>query len=106
MAVSFRRGRRVRTGVFVELRRAVQGVAPDAPRRGSSAGGAEVTAAEAAIAGSDWKTAEAKLDPWLVSHPEDARALFDAGYVADAQNRLDDAAGALPPRHNRQSKIL
>ena len=40
---------------------------------------------------SDWKTAEAKLDPWLTTHPSDARALFDAGYVADAQNRLDDA---------------
>ena len=53
----------------------------------------EVAAAEAAIGSSDWKTAEAKLDPWLVSHPNDARALFDAGYVADAQNRLDDAAG-------------
>jgi tetratricopeptide (TPR) repeat protein len=52
----------------------------------------EVAAAEAAIASSDWKTAESKLDPWLVSHPTDARALFDAGYVADAQNRLDDAA--------------
>ena len=54
---------------------------------------AQVTAAEAAIAASDWKTAEAKLDPWLAQHPQDARALFDAGYVADAQNRLDDAAG-------------
>jgi tetratricopeptide (TPR) repeat protein len=53
----------------------------------------EVTAAEAAIATSDWKTAETKLDSWLASHPQDARALFDAGYVADAQNRLDDAAG-------------
>ena len=53
---------------------------------------AEVAAAEAAIAASDWKTAEAKLDPWLAAHPTDARALFDAGYVADAQNRLDDAA--------------
>ena len=52
---------------------------------------AEVTSAEAAIAAADWKSAEAKLDPWLVSHPLDARALFDAGYVADAQNRLDDA---------------
>jgi tetratricopeptide (TPR) repeat protein len=52
----------------------------------------QLTAAEAAIANSDWKTAEAKLDPWLVAHPSDARALFDAGYVADAQNRLDDAA--------------
>ena len=51
-----------------------------------------VEAAEASISNSDWKAAEAKLDSWLVSHPTDARALFDAGYVADAQNRLDDAA--------------
>jgi tetratricopeptide (TPR) repeat protein len=53
---------------------------------------AGVTAAEAAIASSDWKTAETKLDACLAAHPTDARALFDAGYVADAQNRLDDAA--------------
>jgi predicted Zn-dependent protease len=53
---------------------------------------AEVAAAEAAIAASDWKTAEAKLDPYLAAHPSDPRALFDAGYVADAQDRLDDAA--------------
>jgi predicted Zn-dependent protease len=52
----------------------------------------EVAEAEAAIAKSDWKAAEAKLDPWLISHPADARALFDSGYVADAENRLDDAA--------------
>jgi predicted Zn-dependent protease len=52
----------------------------------------QVIAAEAAIANSDWKTAETKLEPWLAAHPGDARALFDAGYVADAQNRLDDAA--------------
>ncbi len=54
---------------------------------------AEVVAAEAAIASSDWKTARARLDPWLATHPSDARALFDAGYVADAQNRLEEAAG-------------
>ncbi len=53
----------------------------------------QVVDAEAAIVKSDWKTAEAKLDPWLIDHPKDARALFDAGYVADAQNRLDDAVG-------------
>ena len=53
----------------------------------------QVAAAEAAIVRSDWKTAEASLDPWLANHPDDARALFDAGYVADAQNRLDDAVG-------------
>ena len=52
----------------------------------------QLEAAEAAIAKSDWKTAEAKLDPWLAAHPSDARALFDAGYVADSQNRLVDAA--------------
>ncbi len=53
---------------------------------------AEVASAESAIAASDWKTAEAKLDVYLATHSTDARALFDAGYVADAQNRLDDAA--------------
>lgn len=50
-----------------------------------------MVAAESAIARSDWKTAQAKLDSWLADHPSDARALFDAGFVADAQNRLDDA---------------
>jgi len=53
----------------------------------------DVLEAEAAIVKSDWKTAETKLETWLAAHPVDARALFDAGYVADAQNRLDDAAG-------------
>ncbi len=53
---------------------------------------AQVLDAEASIAKSDWKSAQAVLDAWLVSHPADYRALFDAGYVADAQNRMDDAA--------------
>lgn len=53
----------------------------------------QVLSAEAAISSSDWKTAESKLNAWLTNHPQDARALFDAGYVADAQNRLNDAAG-------------
>jgi len=48
--------------------------------------------AEAAISKADWKTAEAQLDPWLIAHPTDATALFDAGYIADAQDRPDDAA--------------
>lgn len=47
--------------------------------------------AESAIVKSDWKAAQGKLDPWLSAHPDDSRALFDAGYVADAQNRPDDA---------------
>lgn len=49
---------------------------------------AEVAEAEAAIVKSDWKKAETTLDLWLAQHPSDARALFDAGYVADAQDRL------------------
>ena len=52
----------------------------------------EVAEAEAAIVKSDWNAAELKLTPWVAAHPDDARALFDAGYVADAQNRLDEAA--------------
>lgn len=52
----------------------------------------QVLDAEAAIAKSDWKTAAADLTPWIAAHPADARALFDAGYVADAQNQLDQAA--------------
>jgi tetratricopeptide (TPR) repeat protein len=47
--------------------------------------------AEAAMVKGDWKTAEPLLDTWLAAHPDDERALFDAGYVADAQGRNDDA---------------
>ncbi len=53
----------------------------------------ELAAAEALIVKSDWKDAAAKLDVWIAAHPTDARALFDAGYVADAMGRLDDAEG-------------
>jgi tetratricopeptide (TPR) repeat protein len=53
----------------------------------------EVARAEAAIIQKDWKTAEPILDSWLAAHPADARALFDAGYLADAQGRNDDALG-------------
>lgn len=53
----------------------------------------DVAEAEALIAKTDWKAAEAKLAVWLAKHPDDARALFDAGYVSDAQDKTDDAAG-------------
>ncbi len=68
-----------------------QSSAPDADRQAPAA--EEVAAAETAIAQSDWKTAETRLAAWLAAHSADARALFDAGYVADAQNRPDDAVG-------------
>jgi predicted Zn-dependent protease len=53
----------------------------------------EVIDAEALIVKADWKGAEAKLAPWLIDHPTDARALFDAGYIADALAKLDEASG-------------
>jgi tetratricopeptide (TPR) repeat protein len=53
----------------------------------------EIADAEASIVKSDWKTAESKLDTYLTAHTTDARALFDAGYVADHQDHLDAAAG-------------
>jgi len=52
----------------------------------------EVQDAEAAISQSNWKAASDKLNAYLAAHPSDARALFDAGYAADAQNHLDEAA--------------
>jgi predicted Zn-dependent protease len=52
----------------------------------------EVAEAESAIVNSNWGAAEAKLSSWLATHPTDARALFDAAYVADVRNRQEDAA--------------
>jgi tetratricopeptide (TPR) repeat protein len=52
----------------------------------------QVLAAESAIAANDLKTAQSSLESYVTAHPNDERALFDLGYVADAQNRLDDAA--------------
>lgn len=50
-----------------------------------------VQEAEAAITRSDWKTAQTKLNAYLAHNPADARALFDAGYVADSQELPIDA---------------
>ncbi|MDR3772716.1 MAG: tetratricopeptide repeat protein [Terracidiphilus sp.] len=95
----------LRLSVFMLLLASLAGSAqepaqkPEAPTpapgavAGPQAVSGQVDGAEAAIAKSDWKAAEAALDLWLAGHPSDARALFDAGYVADAQNRSADAAG-------------
>ena len=70
---------------------------PQAPAESAPAANqalpAELSDAETAIASSDWKAASAKLDTYLATHANDARALFDAGYVADHQDHLDQAAG-------------
>ncbi len=51
----------------------------------------ELDKAEAAMSQADWKSAEPILDTFLAVHPQDPRALFDAGYLADAENRATDA---------------
>lgn len=71
---------------------AIVPAAPSASSASPKTVSQQVLDAEAAIGKSDWKTAEAKLTPWIAAHPADARALFDAGYVADAQNHLTQAA--------------
>lgn len=55
------------------------------------AGVSALDSAEADIVQSDWHTAELKLNEYLKLNPNDSRALFDAGYVADSANRTDDA---------------
>ncbi len=67
--------------------------APDASQAADPSLPTELIDAESAIARSDWKSAATQLDTYLAAHTTDARALFDAGYVADHQDRLDDAAG-------------
>ena len=66
--------------------------APETPQAADPSLLAGLVDAESAIAASDWKTASTKLDTYLASHATDARALFDAGYVAEHQDRQDDAA--------------
>lgn len=48
---------------------------------------------EGQIAQKDYTGARAKLDVYLSTHPNDARALFDSGYIEDALGK-DDAAAA------------
>lgn len=74
--------------LFCSLAFAQQVSQPGGPAQPNAA----VADAESLIAKQDWKGAETKLAACLVAHPDDARALFDAGYVADAQNKMDDAA--------------
>ena len=46
---------------------------------------------ESAIAAKDYSLAQSRLDIYLSAHSGDARALFDRGYIADAQGHADAA---------------
>jgi predicted Zn-dependent protease len=47
--------------------------------------------AEGDIALQNYDGARKLLDPWIAAHPADARAIFDRGYIEDAQNHPDAA---------------
>jgi tetratricopeptide (TPR) repeat protein len=61
---------------------------PDEPPQAASD---PLAQAESAIEQQQYSVADARLDVWLSAHPDDARALFDRGYVAQAQNHIDTA---------------
>jgi tetratricopeptide (TPR) repeat protein len=62
---------------------------PDTPAHTQDAD--PMAAIESAIDAKRYADAANQLDVWLSAHPADARALFDRGYVADAQNHSADA---------------
>jgi tetratricopeptide (TPR) repeat protein len=70
---------------------AQQQIAP-APTQPDDAPSQQLQEVEALLAQSNWKAASDKLNAYLSANPSDARALFDAGYAADAQNHAEDAA--------------
>ncbi len=47
--------------------------------------------AESSIMAQQYAAAATQLNAWLASHPADARALFDRGYVSDAQGHAASA---------------
>lgn len=47
--------------------------------------------AESSIMARNYAVATTQLNAWLSTHPSDARAFFDRGYVADAQGQSTDA---------------
>lgn len=63
---------------------------PDAQQQQQSAPN-PLEQAESAIEARNYSAATYQLDAWLSAHPSDARALFDRGYVADAQGQAADA---------------
>ncbi len=70
------------------------GTSVDEPRHATATAAADdpLSQAEAAIDTKDFARAKNLLDTYLSAHSSDARALFDRGYVEDAQEHDDSAA--------------
>ena len=71
------------------------GSSVDEPSRGAAAKSADdpLAQAETAIDTKEFDRARGLLDTYLSAHGNDARALFDRGYVEDAQDQDNIAAG-------------
>ncbi len=63
--------------------------APDKPAQGAAT--TPLADAEGDIALQNYTHARSLLLPWLSAHPSDSRALFDLGYLEDAENHPDAA---------------
>jgi tetratricopeptide (TPR) repeat protein len=63
------------------------------PDQQSTPSAAPLAEAENAIAAQKYTLAANRLDVYLSVHPDDARALFDRGYIEDAQGHTDAAEG-------------
>ena len=70
------------------------GTSVDEPRHATATAAADdpLSQAEAAIDTKDFARAKTLLDTYLSAHRNDARALFDRGYVEDTQEHDDSAA--------------
>lgn len=62
-----------------------------APAPSAAAAAAELDAAETKIEQRDFSGAKPLVEKYLQAHPNAARALFDLGYVAQAENRVEEA---------------
>jgi tetratricopeptide (TPR) repeat protein len=73
--------------------RAQQAAPPPGTSSPDQTASSPVADAENAIETKNYRQAASRLDVYLSVHPGDARALFDRGYVEDAQGHSDAAEG-------------
>ncbi len=70
---------------------ATDAAAPSGPPSSGAQIAAPLIEAETRLEAKDYAGAKALLDPYLSTHPEDGRALFDRGYLEDAEEHREPA---------------
>lgn len=66
---------------------------PDAQEQQPAQAADPLAAIEGQIEAKDYAQATSALDAYLSAHADDARALFDRGYIEDAEGHTDEAEG-------------